>query len=117
MKKIATLLCLTCLLQGCGTLLKPQQVNRPHSNQLDSKIVLLDGIGLIFFVVPGVVAYAVDYANGTLYLAHGQKVALQNTSNADIKRALEKATGKQVNLNNAEEIPVKQGMKTLDQPA
>jgi hypothetical protein len=70
MKKLFTACCLSLLLalNGCGTLLKPDRVNKPHSSQADYKIVLLDGIGLIFFIVPGVVAYVVDYTNGTLFL-------------------------------------------------
>ena len=55
-------------LQGCGTLFKQDQINQPRSSQPDYKIVLLDGVGLVLFIIPGVIAYAVDYANGTLFL-------------------------------------------------
>ena len=43
---------LALFLASCGTLLKPNQVGKPHSSQLDLTIVLLDVIGLLFFIIP-----------------------------------------------------------------
>ena len=31
-------------------------------------MAVLDGIGLLFFIIPGVIAFAVDFSNGTIYL-------------------------------------------------
>ena len=31
-------------------------------------MAVLDGIGLLFFILPGVIAFAVDFSNGTIYL-------------------------------------------------
>ncbi len=39
-----------------------------RDGRLDIGVVLLDGIGLLFFIIPGVIAYAVDFTNGTIYL-------------------------------------------------
>ena len=36
--------------------------------KLDSTVVILNGIGLLLFLVPGVIAFAVDFSNGTIYL-------------------------------------------------
>lgn len=55
---------------GCGTLFHSERCGRPHSNQLDWKIVALDGLGLILFFVPGVVAFAVDFWTGAIYLPY-----------------------------------------------
>jgi hypothetical protein len=52
---------------GCGTLLSPERKGQP-AGPLDWKIVALDAIGLIFFFVPGVIAFAVDFNNGSIYL-------------------------------------------------
>ncbi len=52
---------------GCGVLLHPERRGQP-AGSLDWKIVALDGVGLLFFFVPGVVAFAVDFATGTIYL-------------------------------------------------
>lgn len=53
---------------GCGTVLHPERRGQP-SGRLDWGVVLLDGLGLIFFFfVPGVIAFAVDFATGAIYL-------------------------------------------------
>lgn len=66
------LLVFSLLLSSCGTILKPYQINKVHSDRLDMSIVVLDALGLLFFIIPGVVAFTVDYINGTLYLASGK---------------------------------------------
>lgn len=62
---LTTVLVATC--SSCGTLLYPERRGQP-AGRLDWKVVLLDGIGLILFFIPGVVAFAVDFLNGTIYL-------------------------------------------------
>ena len=52
---------------GCGTILHPERRGQA-AGPLDWKIVALDAVGLLFFFVPGVVAFAVDFSNGTIYL-------------------------------------------------
>lgn len=70
MKKfIPLLLCVTLSanLASCGTILYPERKGQ-IDGQLDTGVVILDAIGLLFFVVPGVIAFAVDFSNGTIYL-------------------------------------------------
>lgn len=55
-------------LGGCGTLLHSERLHQPHSRDLDWKIVALNGLGLIFFFVPGVIAFVVDFYTGAIYL-------------------------------------------------
>jgi hypothetical protein len=57
-----------CCTPGCGTLFHRERCGRPHSNQIDWKIAALDGLGLILFFVPGVVAFVVDFSTGAIYL-------------------------------------------------
>jgi hypothetical protein len=52
---------------GCGTILYPERRGQP-AGRLDWGIVALDAVGLLFFFVPGVIAFAVDFNNGTIYL-------------------------------------------------
>lgn len=52
---------------GCGTVLHPERRGQP-SGPLDWGIVALDAVGLLLFFVPGVIAFAVDFSNGTIYL-------------------------------------------------
>lgn len=52
---------------GCGTVLHPERRGQ-QAGPLDWKVVALDAVGLLFFFVPGVIAFAVDFNNGTIYL-------------------------------------------------
>lgn len=58
-------------LAGCGTILYPERRGQ-SAGRLDPAVVILDGIGLLFFFVPGVIAFAVDFNNGTIYLPNSQ---------------------------------------------
>lgn len=48
----------------------PERRGQPHSHHLDWQIVALDGLCLLLFFVPGVIAFAVDFATGAIYLPH-----------------------------------------------
>ncbi len=52
---------------GCGTVLHPERKGQA-AGKLDWEIVALDAVGLLLFFVPGVIAFAVDFNNGTIYL-------------------------------------------------
>ncbi len=52
---------------GCGTIFYPERRGQP-AGLLDWKVVALDTLGLLFFFIPGVIAFAVDFNNGTIYL-------------------------------------------------
>jgi hypothetical protein len=54
---------------SCGTLLYPERRGQP-SGPLDPGIVLLDAAGLVLFFVPGIIAFAVDFTTGAIYLPH-----------------------------------------------
>lgn len=56
---------------GCGTVLHPERRGQPAGN-IDWGIVALDAVGLFFFFVPGVIAFAVDFATGAIYLPADQ---------------------------------------------
>lgn len=63
-----TLLLGASLLQtSCGTVLYPERCGQPRG-RLDLGVVALDGIGLVLFLVPGIVAFAVDFSTGAIYL-------------------------------------------------
>lgn len=54
---------------GCGTILYPERVGQRRGNlgTVDWTIAGMNTIGLVFFFVPGVIAFAIDYYNGTLF--------------------------------------------------
>lgn len=59
---------------GCGTVFYSDRIGQPHSRDLDWRVVAMNGLGLILFFVPGVVAFAVDFYTGAIYLpeeSHG----------------------------------------------
>jgi len=72
-------LCLALLLASCGTILYPERRGQP-AGRLDVGVVALDGIGLLLFLVPGVIAFAVDFATGAIYLPPGYSLAVPPTS-------------------------------------
>ena len=67
-----------CASTGCGTILYPERRGQPEGT-LDWGVVLLDGLGLLLFFVPGVIAFAVDFATGAIYLpsAEGQRLSAE----------------------------------------
>ena len=73
-RMVAVLLCLTLALplSSCGTLIFPERQGQ-SSGKLDPNVLILDGFGLLFFIVPGLVAFAVDFATGAIYLPPGVK--------------------------------------------
>lgn len=52
---------------ACGVILYPERQGQ-KGGKIDIAVALLDGAGLLFFVVPGLVAFAVDFHQGTIYL-------------------------------------------------
>ena len=70
--KLGLLGCAGIGASGCGSILYPERIGSPHSGALDWKVVALDTIGLLCFFVPGVIAFVVDFVNGTIYLPAGQ---------------------------------------------
>ncbi len=55
---------------GCGTIIYPERRGQP-AGKLDTDIVILDAVGLLIFLVPGVIAFAVDFSTGAIYLPPG----------------------------------------------
>jgi hypothetical protein len=54
-------------LNSCGTILHPERIGQ-RGGRIDPAIAVLDAAGLLLFFIPGVIAFAVDFANGTIYL-------------------------------------------------
>jgi hypothetical protein len=67
----ATVAALLLLAQtACGTLLYPERHGR-RSGRVDPAVLVLDGALLFFFVIPGVVAFAIDFYTGGVYMTDG----------------------------------------------
>ena len=111
-KTLHVLVCAFLIVQlaGCGTLMYPERRGQ-RGGRLDAGVVILDGIGLLFFIIPGIIAYAVDFSNGAIYLpgtAHGSldlknikqvKFDPKHYTYATIEKIVKEETGYEVKLN------------------
>lgn len=93
-------------LAGCGTLFHPERKGQV-GGRIDPAIAFANGVGLLFFIVPGVVAYAVDFSNGTIYLPRSDDAAsvesllLDETMDvATLERLLSEKSGRPVSLDD-----------------
>jgi hypothetical protein len=71
MKRLASILLglfLVLPFTSCGTVFFSQRQKAVHSERLDPNILILDAVGLLFWIVPGIAAYGVDFATGAIYL-------------------------------------------------
>jgi hypothetical protein len=60
------------LVAGCGMILHPERRNQPPGGSMDWSIFALDAVGLLLFFIPGVIAFAVDFSTGAIYLPPNQ---------------------------------------------
>ena len=65
--QVSVCIVLIAQLAGCGTLLYPERRGQ-RGGRIDAGVAILDGIGLLFFIIPGLIAYAIDFSTGTIYL-------------------------------------------------
>ena len=65
-------LLVTLSLTACGTILYPERKGQT-GGRIDPGVAVLDGVGLLAFLIPGVIAFAVDFSNGTIYLPGGRR--------------------------------------------
>jgi hypothetical protein len=52
-------------LAGCGTIIYPERRGQT-GGRIDVGIVILDAVGLFFFIIPGLIAFGVDFTTGAL---------------------------------------------------
>jgi hypothetical protein len=72
---------------GCGTILYPERRGQKappldRFERVDPIVVMLDGLLLFVFLVPGLVAFGVDFATGAIYLPPGKTNLLKPKSGA-----------------------------------
>jgi len=72
-KKLLSIFILIALLMqisACGYLLHPERRGQT-GGRIDMGVAVLDGVGLLLFLVPGIIAFAVDFSSGCIYLPGG----------------------------------------------
>ena len=98
-------------LSACGTIFYPERRGQV-SGQIDPAIAIMDAIGLLFYIIPGLLAFAVDFITGAIYLPGGKQAQvdpklLQKAVKPDgsidklrLKAIIEEQTGQQLPLEN-----------------
>ncbi|WP_167142570.1 polyribonucleotide nucleotidyltransferase [Pseudomonas sp. OTU750018] len=76
-------------LTACGTLFFPDRRGQIEG-RIDPMVAGLNAIGILFYVIPGLIAFGIDFATGAIYLPGGltSQVGpqdLQNVVDADGK--------------------------------
>ena len=75
MKKLITIIILVSyLITSCGTIIYPER-RGTKSGRIDPGVAILDGLGLLLFIIPGVIAFAVDFSTGCIYIGGRSKYA------------------------------------------
>jgi len=99
-------------LMGCGTIMYPERKGQ-KAGRIDVGVALLDGLGLLLFLIPGVIAFAVDFNNGTIYLPGSSRSSLdlknmrqvkfdpKKSTLAGIERIIKEETGTAVKLDQS----------------
>ncbi len=108
-------------LSACGTIIHPERKGQ-NAGQLDTSIVVLDAIGLFFYLIPGVIAFAVDFNNGSIYLPGGSASINSNEinivniegeiTNEKIEQVILEQAGTIVSLNE-DEVHLSEKITTL----
>lgn len=76
-------------LTACGTLFFPDRRGQIEG-RIDPVVAGLNAIGILFYVIPGLIAFGIDFATGAIYLPGGltsqvDPQDLQNVVDADGK--------------------------------
>ncbi len=97
-------------LTACGTLLYPDRRGQ-IDGRIDPAIAALNAVGLLLYVIPGLIAFGIDFATGAIYLPDDRySVApekLKNAIGADgevdttrLKAIIEQETGRSLPLDD-----------------
>ncbi|MCY1285501.1 hypothetical protein D9M68_611200 [compost metagenome] len=98
-------------LTACGTLFFPDRRGQIEG-QVDPVVAGLNAIGLLFYVIPGLIAFGIDFATGAIYLPAGQHAQVSpellkdaigadgKVDNARLKAIIERETGHSLPLDD-----------------
>lgn len=91
LKQLTTLLLVAGVmhLSACGYFLYPERRGQDEG-QIDTAVALLDAAGLLIGIIPGVIAFAVDIATGTIYLPQQDKTLIEK--HLDVLRGTSKSS-------------------------
>jgi hypothetical protein len=110
-------------LTACGTLFYPDRRGQ-IDGRIDPAVAALDAVGLLFFIIPGLIAFGVDFATGAIYLPDEKysvapeklKDAVSEDGTVDkakLKAILEHETGRSLPLDDPRLIQRSGGLQQL----
>lgn len=68
----ALIVTLLAQLTACGTILYPERRGQ-IGGKIDPVVAAMDAIGILFYVIPGLIAFGIDFATGAIYYSGGRK--------------------------------------------
>ncbi|WP_297832664.1 polyribonucleotide nucleotidyltransferase [Pseudomonas sp.] len=96
---------------ACGSIFFPDRRGQ-IDGKVDPLIIGLDAIGLLFYIVPGLIAFAVDFTTGAIYLPAGKTAQVNpeklrpavnadgSIDNSKLQAILESELGRSLPLND-----------------
>ena len=123
---ICAVLAITLLSQvaACGTLFYPDRRGQ-IDGKIDPTIAVLDAVGLLFYVIPGLIAFGVDFATGAIYFPPGKTAQIApeklreaigadgKVDNSKLQAILESELGRSFPLNDPRLIQHKGSVQQL----
>lgn len=96
---------------ACGYFIHPERRGQT-GGRIDPVVALLDGACLLLFIIPGIIAFAVDFSAGTIYLPSGHasldaqkvdvvKVNPKDINDAVLEQIVQEQTGLSINVKSA----------------
>ena len=119
--------CLSALLlggSGCGTLFFSHRMGKKMSRTIDNRVFYTDCFLCLLGIIPGVVAFILDYNSETIYYAEAElipdnfdeacfprekmkKIPGGSMTDAEIARPLSEALGRKVDLSRARMVTLR----------
>ncbi|MCF5383198.1 polyribonucleotide nucleotidyltransferase [Pseudomonas syringae] len=118
---VATLL---TQISACGSIFYPDRRGQ-IDGKVDPAIAALDAFALLFYIVPGVIAFAVDCATGEIYYGHGERAQIDpqklqkalkadgSVDNTKLQAIIETELGRSLPLNDPRLIQHKGSVEQL----
>lgn len=98
-------------LTACGTLFFPDRRGQIEG-KIDPVVAALNAVGILFYVIPGLIAFGVDFATGAIYLPDNETAQVNpallkdaigtdgKIDNARLKAIIERETGRNLPLDD-----------------
>ena len=99
-------------LYGCGTINYPERRGQTGGT-VDGGTAILDALWLLAFIIPGVVAFVVDFSTGAIYFPKGSKRS--SAPDETGKRTVVRVDPRNLDEKKIKEVVMKEtGLKELD---